>query len=203
MREAQAQLGSRPAACALFARATTAFMRELIGIGPRLDRDGQDLDLLARDDKALLAELLIQALQSDPLTAKETRLRLKGQLAFRQLMDGSGGAYSATELAQILRITPDAVRKRTARGKLLAVPQGARSVYPACQIDLTEGRVVEGLESVLPLLDTESAPAKLRFLLGADPDLGGTPLDALRRGDRESRQLVERKARQLGQQLAR
>lgn len=55
--EAQARLGSQPEASALFARATTAFMREVLGMSESLGAAGRDLDLLAQDDQTLLAEL--------------------------------------------------------------------------------------------------------------------------------------------------
>jgi hypothetical protein len=105
-------------------------------------------------------------------------------------------------VAELLGITPDAVRKRAARGKLLALPQGARTLYPAFQLDTERRRLVPGLDVILPLLDTDSAEAKLRFFLMPDPDLGATPVEALRRADPETQALIERKARQFGVHLA-
>jgi len=205
--EAQARLGSQPAAAALFARATTAFVRELLGLSEALGAAGRDLDLLAQDDKTLLAELMIQALRTDPLASKETRLRLRGQLALRKLLEGTGGVYTAAEVATLLGITSDAVRKRTARGKLLVLPQGEHGVYPAFQFDTEANRVVAGLDAVLAQLDTDSAAAKVRFFLTPDRDLGAetgtTPIAALRAADGAACALVARKARQFGVQAAR
>jgi hypothetical protein len=200
--EAQVRLGSQPEAAALFARATTAFMRELLGMSEALGAAGRDLDLLAQDDQTLLAELMMRALRTDPLASKETRLRLRGQLALHQLLERAGGVYTATEVAALLGITPDAVRKRAARGKLLVVPQGEHGVYPAFQFDADANRSVTGLDAVLALLDTASAPAKVRFFLTPDRDLdavtGATPIAALRAGDPALGALVARKARQFG-----
>ena len=205
--EAQARLGSQPEAAALFARATTAFMRELLGMSEALGAAGRDLDLLAQDDQTLLAELMMRALRTDPLASKETRLRLRGQLALHQLLARAGGVYTATEVAALLGITPDAVRKRAARGKLLVLPQGEHGVYPAFQFDADANRSVTGLDAVLALLDTASAPAKVRFFLTPDRDLdavtGATPIAALRTGDPAVGALVARKARQFGIQVAR
>jgi hypothetical protein len=201
--EARVLLEAQPEASALFARATTAFVRELLAMPQWLSAAGRDLVLLVQDDKTLLAELLIQALRADPLASKETRLRLRGQLALHQLLETAGGVYTAAEVAGLLGITPDAVRKRAARGKLLSLPRGDHGVYPACQFDAGANRVVAGFDRILALLDTESAAAKLRFFLTPDADLGTTPIDALRRGDAATGPLIERKARQFGTQSAR
>jgi hypothetical protein len=201
VQEAEARLDAKPAAEALFSRATTAFMRELLALGPRLARQATDPEVLAQDDKTLLAELMIQALRNDPLTNKETRLRLQGQLAFRRQLEDAGGAYGIGEVADLLGITPDGVRKRTRRGRLLAVPHGEHSLYPAFQFDA--GIVVPGFEDILALLDTDSAPAKVRFFVTPDAELDARPIDALRGGDAGQRALVERKARQFGRHTAR
>ena len=198
--EAHNRFRAKPATEALFTRATTAFMRELLAMAAPQARAPQ---LLARDDKALLAELMIQILQADPLSSKEARLRLQGQLAFRRLLGESGGAYTASDVAQLLGLTPDAVRKRARKGKLLAVPQGEHSVYPAFQFSAAGNGVVPGLVEILALLDTESAAAKLRFFLTPDADLDGTPIAALHSGEEQRHVLVARKARQFGHHTAR
>ena len=200
--EAQARFRKKPNAEALFARATTAFMRELLAMAKPLTAWSCDPQLLAQDDKTLLAELMIQALQADPLTSKEARLRLQGQLAFRRLLEESGGAYTAADVADLLGVTQDAVRKRARKGKLLAVPRGEHTIYPVFQFNSTGNGVVEGLGAIHSLQDTESAPAKVRFLLTPDADLGETPIGALQSGDEERRELVAHKARQFGHHTA-
>lgn len=200
--QAQISLESRPDAAAVFDRATTAFMRALLSLRDELGAAGRNRRLLAQDDKTLLAELLIQALQADPLVSKDLRLRVRGQLALQSLLQGSGGALTAAEVAELLGITEDAVRKRARRGKLLALPRGGRSLYPAFQFDLDRRCLMPGLDAVLALLDTDSAPAKLRFFLIPDEDLGAAPIEILRKGDPQALGLVERKARQFDTQLA-
>jgi len=199
--EAHTQLRSKPTAEALFDRAFTAFMRELLGMTDLLAARARNPELIGQDDKTLLAELLIQALQANPLASKQTRLRLQGQLALRRLLEEADGTCSTAEVATLLNITEDAVRKRTRKGKLLSVPHGEHSVYPAFQFD-ADG-VVKGLEAILPLLQTDSAPAKVRFFLSADSDLGGPPIETLRTGDAAARALVARKARQFARHTAR
>jgi len=203
VQEAQSRFRVKPGGGVLFNRATTAFMRELLTMVRPLDVQARDTELLARDDKALLAELMIQALQADPLSSKALRLRLQGQLALRRLLEQAGGAYTASEVADLLGITGDAVRKRARKGKLLAIPRGGHSLYPAFQFDVSGSTVVPGFEAILALLDTDSAAAKLRFFLTADLDLDGTPLAALLSGDEALRERVARKARQFGHQTTR
>ena len=202
VQRAHASLESQPAAAAVFDRALTALMRELLGLREGLTKAGRDTALLAQDDRTLLAELMIQALRADPLAPRELRLRLRGEAALNRLLEASGGVLGAAEVAELLGITQDAVRKRARRGILLELNRGGRHAYPAFQLDPETKAMVPGVADVLPLLATGSAAAKLRFFLTSDADLGATPIELLRRGDPESRALVERKARQLGVHLA-
>ena len=112
-------------AAALFARATTAFVRELLGLSEALGAAGRDLDLLAQDDKTLLAELMIQALRTDPLASKETRLRLRGQLALRKLLSGQWRSVRNRRS----RLQPVAVPEISKRenGELSPVSRGRRA----------------------------------------------------------------------------
>lgn len=199
---AQALLASEPDAAGLFDRATVAFMRELLALRDGLAAAGRDRQLLSADDKTLLAELLIEALRTDPLASKELRLRLRGQLALHRLLDDNGGTLTTAEVAQLLGITPDAVRKRVRRGGLLAVPRGGHSVFPVFQLDVDKRRVVPGFDDILSQLDTASAPAKLRFFLTPDQDLGKPPIDALRDADSQTQKLLKQKALRFDSQLA-
>jgi hypothetical protein len=202
LEQARAQLADQPDAAGVFDRATTAFVRELIGMREGLGHPGREAQLLALDDKALVAELLIQALGDDPLTPKTLRLRLQGQLALRRLLAQHGGTLSAAEVGQLLDISADAVRKRVRRGGLFALPRGAHQVFPVFQFDVEAGRVVPGFDALLAVLETDSAPAKLRFFLTPDRDLGTTPIEALRADEPAVHALLQRKAQQFDQQLA-
>lgn len=106
-------------------------------------------------------------------------------------------------MQQLLGLSGEGVRKRRDRKRLLGWRHGKQSVYPAFQFDLAGGRVWPALESLLPLLDTESGPAQLRFLLSPDPELGDTPAALLCRSQALALEAVSRKARQFGCQLAR
>jgi hypothetical protein len=104
--QALASRESEPDATAVFARATTAFMRELLGLREASSAARRDRRLLAQEDKTLFAERLIKALGADPLVSRTVRLR--GERALRRLLEASGGAFSASEVAELLGSTPDA-----------------------------------------------------------------------------------------------
>jgi hypothetical protein len=70
--------------------------------------------LLARDDKALLAELMIQALQADPLSSK----------ALRHLLKQAGGAYTASGVADLLGIAGVRYASVLARVSCWRFPEG-------------------------------------------------------------------------------
>ncbi len=106
-------------------------------------------------------------------------------------------------MQQLLGLSGEGVRKRRDRKRLLGWRHGKQSVYPAFQFDLAGGRVWPALESLLPLLDTESGPAQLRFLLSPDPELGDTPAALLCSSQALALEAVSSKARQFGCQLAR
>lgn len=130
-------------------------------------------------------------------------LRLRGEQALAQLLQASGGSLSSAEVQGILGLSGEGVRKRRDRKRLLGWRHGKQSVYPAFQFDLAGGRVWPALEAILPLLDTDSGPAQLRFLFTPDPELGDSPAALLCRSDPQHLEAVSIKARQLGCQLAR
>jgi hypothetical protein len=59
------------------------------------------------------------------------------------------------------------------------------------------------VEQVLPMLDTASGSAQLRFLLSPDPELEGRPADHLCCDRPTGLELIARRAGQFGQHLAR
>lgn len=122
-----------------------------------------------------------------------------GQAKLLEFLDGHGGVLSPADTAKLLGITPDAVRKRKIARKLIGLKLGKATVYPAFQFQ--DGQVVPHLGQVLQALPPESPVAQIRFLLTWDDDLQMTPLDALRQGS--ALELVLRKARQEGEQVAR
>ena len=122
--------------------------------------------------------------------------RIRGARMKRNLLRECGGGWSASEVAEFLNITRQAVQKRRKKGTLLAVnPGGGGYVFPIWQFD--DGGVIAGLEKVLTSFVVENPWTKLSFFLTGDPRLGGrTPIDALRAEEVEA---VRRAAASYGE----
>jgi len=143
--------------------------------------------LAAPTDVGSLAQLLSRSevvgsavTELDPLAPTLAR----GVEHRRTLLTLAGGAVSADEAGQILRITRQAVDKRRRAGTLLAVREGSDWRYPACQFD--NGEVVSGIPDVVVGFGSSSPWVVLDFLLAPDTVLAGrSPLAALKAGDRE------------------
>jgi hypothetical protein len=132
-------------------------------------------------------------------TGQLTGARLRGLRARDALLSAEGGTLGADEVGAVLRISRQAVDKRRAAGKLLALKVGRRGyLYPAWQ--LVEEGTLAGFEEILALVAEHPPLAQIRFFLSGSHRLGGDrPLDRLRRGDVES---VKRAARAFGEQGA-
>ena len=89
---------------------------------------------------------------------------------------------SADEVGKALGISRQAVDKRRAAGKLLAVRNRGDWHYPAIQFH--DGEVLPGIEAVIAAMPEASAWSVLDMLLAPDDALGGrSPIAALRAGD--------------------
>jgi hypothetical protein len=118
-----------------------------------------------------------------------------GERAFEHardaLLERSGGAFSLTAAAQTLGISRQALHKRIAGGTALGM-MGAENeiVVPKLQI-ATNGEkpvILPGIDTVTKLFKEAAAGPwmALQFLADADPNLGRTPIEALRAGEREA-----------------
>ncbi len=202
---AEQGLGGDPAAMALLQRVSQLVIQKLAVPGGPLQQASHDPATLALDDLSLLSELVIQALQREkqPLQ-REQLLRLRGEQAIAQLLEQHGGCLRPLDVAKLLSLKDDAIRRRRERKRLLAVPRGKHTLYPVFQFDLEKRRVWPALETLLPLLDTDSGAAQLRFLLSPDTDFGGAcAADLLCCQEPKAVEEISRKARQFGCQLAR
>jgi hypothetical protein len=154
-------------------------------IATRLTR-GEMQDLLASGSDMRFAVGLLSGSSAvletvgsgDPLAAA----RLRGAEARRALLESEGGWLAPEDVARLLHISRQAVEKRAQRGRLFALPLGARTVFPAFQFD-AEG-VINGVEEVLGAFDVADPWMRAQFMLTGDPRLGGErPIEALRRGE--------------------
>lgn len=120
--------------------------------------------------------------EADPVA--EAVLRSVG--AKQQLLEEAGGAFEAAQVADLLRISRQAVNQRRTRGTLLGVPAGSRYLYPACQF--TETGVVPHLGEALGAFQELGDPwTRLSVLLSGEDVLDGeTVIEALRRGHVEN-----------------
>jgi hypothetical protein len=142
-----------------------------------------------------------EGLKHDQLVSKKARLKLQGQLYFRQQIEESGGVYSTKEVADLLGVSASAVRKRHDRNGLLSVPVSKNPSYPVWQFD--EQGVIKHFPEILDLLKTTSPVGAVQFFLTYDEDLGQTPIDALKSGDTDKLDMVRTLAAQFNQQVAR
>lgn len=124
----------------------------------------------------------------DPLAAAYAR----GAEQKAELLKRTGGAMSVNEVASLLGITRQAVDKRRREGKLIAVPKGSDFAYPAVQFD--DDTVIAGLRELLSELGSSSWVA-LSFLTERSDQLNGhSPLQVLKSGTPEERQMMLRMA---------
>ncbi|MEN8108649.1 MAG: hypothetical protein ABFS22_11665 [Pseudomonadota bacterium] len=157
--------------------------------------------MLHANDAELLGLVAEHVLEREPLgISKRARLRLQGRLRFRDMLKEAGGVYTAAEVSDLLGITEDAIRKRASARKLIAVRQGEHFVYPVWQFS-SDG-TVPNFETVLQLLEDDHYVDQCRFFLTPDADLGQSPIEALSTSP-DQLELIQRKARQFGQQGAR
>jgi hypothetical protein len=132
--------------------------------------------------------VLLKALQSPEVLPELERYEplaspyLKGLQAQQDLLKRADGVMTSEEVAEMLKLTRQAVDKRRQAGKLIAIPQGERGFgYPVCQFN-ARGPIA-GLEQMLLALGTTDAWGQLAFLLSPNSALGNrAPLDLLREG---------------------
>lgn len=93
----------------------------------------------------------------------------------------SGPMLSEHDAARLIGITPRELSEIRRRHEVIAVRRDARWVYPGIQI--SDGRLVPGLEQMLPLMAAHGPWVMLDALTAPDSALGGlSAIEALRRG---------------------
>jgi len=161
----------------------------------RIDRYlDEAFESMSRDDKVaalsqpndfwtMLATLTLSPAQvSDP----ERRVRLRGAIMRRKLLESHGGCLSATKLADALGISRQGVNQRRLAGGLLGLPDGNRYLYPRCQLDANGVAVVAGLSDVLKALQNADPWSQYIFLVSRQDALdGGVPAEVLAAGSVE------------------
>lgn len=151
-----------------------------------LSRDALSAAASAPSDFEVVIQAILAARQlMDPGAEQEPLAvaRLRGQQARVALLNSEGGALSASEVAELLGISRQAVNKRRQAGQLLALPLGRHGyAYPVWQF--SGGDVLPGIPATLDMLVDHDPWMLARFFLSANKRLDDTrPLDALRRGE--------------------
>jgi len=115
---------------------------------------------------------------SDPLAGALGR-----SIAHRRLLlERAGEMLSVGQVAQLLGISRQAIDKRRAARRILALRQGSDWLYPAFQF--RDGEVLEGLAEVLEACAAMDGWSIVDILLAPDDALGGRSLlDLLHAGD--------------------
>ena len=114
----------------------------------------------------------------DPIVAA----KLRGFELRQEMLSKAEGVFSSGKVAELLRLSRQAVDKRRAANQLLALTQGRRGYsYPSFQFE--DGKTLDGLEEVLKNLTALDPWMQLRFFTSPHERLGGkTPIEALRSG---------------------
>jgi hypothetical protein len=103
------------------------------------------------------------------------------------LLERAGGSLSLTQATKLLGVSRQALHKRIAAGTALGMMIGNEISVPKLQFSEKGGRqeILPGVGSVTKLFkDSEAGPwMALQFLVDPDPNLGKSPIDALRAGD--------------------
>jgi hypothetical protein len=167
-----------------------AFLARSLGAIARMaDTDEATINraLEAATDVGTLAYLLSVAAAA-PAVAEldpEAELLAEGALLKAELLERAGGTLGVGQVADILRISRQAVDKRRKAGKLIAVSFGADFAYPACQF--TADGILTGIDRALEAMAVSDAWMRLEWLLTEDEALGGlSPLEALKAGSVEA-----------------
>ena len=171
---------SKPMKAAFLARGVRA-LTELVD---RLEPDELALAIAGETRASTLVLALSQPsaagfMQSDKDPLAEARVR--GVARRDELLAAEGGTLATQEVAQLLAVTPQAVHKRLARGKLLGFELGRRGLrFPAWQF--TNTGTLAGLEDVLAAFEDVPPLGIVRFFLSGNARLQKRrPLDALRK----------------------
>lgn len=122
----------------------------------------------------------------------------RGNRLFKKLLTEHGGVYTDAEVADYLRVSVDRVHECIENGRLIALEEDGETRIPAWQFQ--EHKTLPHLDDVLSLLKTSDPVAVIRFFVTFDPDIGMTPVDALRNNTKLD--VVRLRARQFGIQLA-
>ncbi len=108
---------------------------------------------------------------------------IRGIQAQRNLLEDHGGTLSATQVAQMLGLSREAIDKRRQAHSLIGLNMGRHGYrYPVWQF--TKSGALPGLKDVLQALAPHDEWMQIAFFVSENPRLSdATPIDVLRTGD--------------------
>lgn len=160
-----------------------------------LSRQEQTQVLSASNDFWTIMNMLALAPVKD---SPELKVRLRGALARRELLESDGGVLSPSSVAKLLGVSRQSVGQRRSANKLLAVEGPRGYLYPYWQFD--GPKPLAGMSEVLKLLADEDPWTRFIFFLSEnEASQGKRPLDLLRKKNLKP---VLRAARMQGRQGA-
>ena len=176
-----------PAEAALMARIERYFH----GAIPALPKRDMTKVLSAPDDFWTLMEILALApIEENP----EARVRMRGTIARRGLLEQEGGVLNPSSVAEVHGISRQAVAVRRSSGKLLAVEGSRGYVYPVWQFDGHD--LLPGFLGILEILGDSTPWTQFIFFISENNTIGGKrPLDLIGKGEMD---LVRRAAQMHG-----
>lgn len=183
MVQGEAAVARRPDV--LFLRADPAPLRERLGraldalVAKLSPQEQAQANAQPSDIAALVAAVSAAELVADK-PDERARALLGVSQRKRALLDQAGETLSTPEVAKLLGITPQAVHKRRAGRRLLAVRIGGNDRYPRAQFG--EFGPLPELPEMLQALTLSGDWAALEFFVSPDDDFldGRSPLQVLR-----------------------
>jgi hypothetical protein len=138
----------------------------------------------APTDNLVMLEALSSAPWASQLAAQDPIVasKLRGFELRQEMLRKAEGVLSSGKVAELLKLSRQAIDKRRAANQLLALTQGRRG-YGYASFQFEDGKTLDGLEEVLKNLSALDPWMQLRFFTSPHERLGDkTPIEALRRG---------------------
>lgn len=161
----------------------TRILRAVAGLEDDLTTALIEAATSAPTDQLVMLEALSSAPWVSELAANDPILeaKLRGLEVRQEMLQKSGGTLTSEKVAEVLRISRQAVDKRRGANQLLALTQGRRGYsYPSFQFE--DGKTLPGIELVLAELTALDPWMQLGFFTNPHERLAGkTPLDVLRK----------------------
>jgi hypothetical protein len=162
----------------------TRILRAVKDLETDLTSASIDAATAARTDNLVMLEALTSAPWVSELAAQDPIVasKLRGFELRQEMLNKAEGVLTSGKVAELLKLSRQAVDKRRAAHQLLALTQGKRGYsYPSFQFE--DGKTLDGLEEALRNLSALDPWMQLRFFTSPHERLGNkTPIEALRSG---------------------